>query len=358
MRLPFFSLVSILVSAGALADGVSDFGTTNRPFRQADLRPHLRDEEGYSENWGFNVWLPNGDFVAAEAIVSNIGFGDHNGGFKLRYLPSDGEKCVCQKEYDDDEWSWARDGFELVFGRNRISGGQQGYHVRGSCGNVSMELHFANEAAPAVPGSGLIRFGQDGLYSMMFPTPRARVTGWVSCNGKKRQLEGIGYAEHSWANMLPHKQMRRWFRFKAIRPDISIAMAEMETTPDYGHARRGWVLASDSGGKLILSAAPRFEFSHFIRDKKAPAGYTVPRMVTITASEGKTRVSGKLIMTGLKKIEDPTAKLGAIKRAIVRRFMKPRDYYLNCRYEIEIEKDGTTRRVQGEGFYRFMYVNP
>ena len=168
----------------------------------------------------------------------------------------------------------------------------------------------------------------------------------------------MGYAEHSWANMLPYKQMKRWFRFKAIRPDISIVMAEFETPSEYGNATRGWVLVSDPAGKILLSTRVRFGYSHFIRDKRSSEGYTVPRIVSVEAADGPVRLSGKLTMTGLKKVDDPTSGLGAIKRALVRRFMKPRDYYLNCAYELKIEKDGDVRHVEGKGFYRFMHVNP
>jgi len=134
-------------------------------------------------------------------------------------------------------------------------------------------------------------------------------------------------------------------------------MAEFESTADYGNGRSGWVMVADSNGLVLATSRVRFEFEQFVEESKEK-GYPIPRRVRLVAADGDARLQGILTMTGLEKIDDPTANLSAVKRAVVRRFTKPRDYYLNCRYEFTIEKGGEKHQLTGDGVYRFMHVNP
>jgi hypothetical protein len=153
--------------------------------------------------------------------------------------------------------------------------------------------------------------------------------------------------------------VHRWFRFKAVDKNISIILGEMESTPKYGSGVNGWALIADSQGPMVVTARVNYEFDGFIKDMKSEEGYNIPRRVRMAAiDEGGTSVTGMLLMKDIREIQDPSSNLDGVLKAIVRRFSKPRDYYINCTYTFKIKKGAEERTIQGEGFFRFTYVNP
>jgi hypothetical protein len=353
-------LVAAVFLSGPAAGGtMSRFGS-EKPVTMEDFRPHLMDGEGYTEEWSHGVWTEDGKWtIGVDFYISNLGIGDHKGGFRARFRDAAGKVTKCSAKYDDDEWSSAKSGFALKFGKAQVQGDMQGLKVKVKCKKLVLDLDFQNEVPPLKPGGGKLRFGEgEGVYSMVFTSPRAKVTGTMVAAGKSRQIKGVGYATHSYSSMYPHKQSRRWFRFKTINKDISIITAEVESVADYHNATNGWVLVLDPKGRIAATARTNFIFDGFIQDSKSDEGYKIPRRVRIIAVDGKTQITGLLLMKDIKKVRDPTADMDAIQRTIVRRFTKPRDYYINCSYKIRIKTEEGSRTVEDEGVYRFIYVNP
>jgi hypothetical protein len=353
-----FLVAALFISGPAAAGTMSRFGS-EKPVSLADFQPHLMDCESYTEEWSHGVWTEDGQWtIGVDFYISNLGIGDHKGGFRARFKDATGKTIKCSAKYDDDEWSYSKSGFFLKFGKGQVQGDLQGLNVKIRCKKISMDLHFENEVPPLKPGGGKLRFGGDGVYSMVFTSPRSKVTGTVVAEGKTRQIKGVGFATHSYSNMYPHKQTRRWFRFKTINKDISIIMAEVESVPAYYSATNGWVLVMDSKGRIAATARTNFKFDGFIQDTKSDEGYRIPRRVKIVAVDGKTQVTGILLMKKIKEIRDPTADLDVISRTIVRRFTQPKDYYIACSYKIRIKTEAGDRTIDDEGTYRFVYVNP
>jgi hypothetical protein len=351
---------SWLLALPAWPASLSNFGP-EQPVSLADLRPHLGDTEAYSEQWSHGVWTPDGYFVGVDFAISNLGIGDHKGGFRLEFKDPSGKKMECKQEFDDDEWSASKDGFRLVFGAQELTGDASGLRLKVRCPKLNADLVFAN-AGPAVrPGNGNLRLedgGQvEGTYTLMFTSPRANVTGQVVLAGQTIPIAGPGFCDHSYSDISPEKLARRWFRFKLINPDISIVMAELESTRELGSQQRGWVLVYDAQGRVLATAKTRFEYDGFVSQSK-DGGYSIPRRVRLVAADGENTLTGTLRMTGVKEIRDPTANLDGVRRAIVQQFSKPRDYSLTCSYQFQLKQAGQVKELKGEGVYRFVFVNP
>ncbi|HSA24439.1 MAG TPA: hypothetical protein P5076_23465, partial [Myxococcota bacterium] len=244
--------VIFLTALPAWPVGLSAYGP-EQPVGLADLRPHLGDSESYTEQWSHGVWTPDGYFIGVDFVISNLGIGDHKGGFRVELKDPDGKRVECKQDFDDDEWSSAKQGFKLTFGAQELSGDVSGLRLKVRCPKLSADLVFAN-AGPAVkPGSGGLRVEDDGevegTYNIVFTSPRANVTGQVVQAGRTIPIAGPGFCDHSYSDISPEKLARRWFRFKLINPDISIVMAELEATRDLGSAQRGWILVYDAQGR-------------------------------------------------------------------------------------------------------------
>jgi len=354
-----FILVLLLALPATAVEPVSHFGKA-QPATLADLQPHLFGRESYSESWSHGVWDAQGKFLLGiDFMVTNLGVGDHKGAVSLELVDEKGKHSYCKKEYDDDEWKWSREVFRLDFGKNRLSGDTRRLQLVVECQQYRVELTFDNQLPAAKPGGGKLSFGDEGNYWLVFTSPRSRVSGTVTSAGKTRRVSGIGYADHSRLTIAPYDMARRWFRFKHIVADSSLVMAAMETCEDFGHVLRGWALYVDEAGQSLVTGQVNFAFSDYIRDSKSDAGYSIPRLVRFAAAGAGGQLLGTLRMTGLKEVRDPLARLGAIKRAIVRRYTKPRDYYINANLKLKLLLAGAPPRdVQHPVTFRYYYVNP
>jgi len=355
------SIVFVLCMAAPSRSGelVSTFGR-ERPVTVEDFRPQLEDAEGYTEQWNYTVHLQDGTFLAADFGVTNLALtSDHNGVFRAKHIDPQKRKTKCQVELDDDEWKYGKTGFWLDFKKGKVKSDLKGSDVTVRCKKLKMDLHFENLAPPFKPGGGVLRFGKgNNVYRAVFMSPRARVTGKITVGGEEREIKGIGHVMHTHTNMRPDKQVHRWFRFKRIDEDITIVLTEMESTKHYLNTRRGWVLAYDAKGRLLASARVRFDFEGFIKDQNSEEGYRIPRRVRFVAVDGKNQLVGVLTMQKILKVVDPTADIGSLKRAVVRRFSKPKEYHIGCKYKFNLKTEQGSRIIEGENKYRFAYVNP
>ena len=110
-----------------------------------------------------------------------------------------------------------------------------------------------------------------------------------------------------------------------------------------------------------------------LEDIKAPDCFYVERKlrermkipVFHDDQHGTAIVAGAAVLNGLKvvgkdikEVRDPTAELDGFRKFFVRRFTKPRDYYLNCTYSLLLTKGEDKRTLQGDAVYRFVHTNP
>ena len=344
--------------ASAAGGTVSPFGD-DRPAVLEDFRPHLMSAEGYTEEWTYSVWMEGGSFLSMDWGISNLGWGDRNGYFRITHRDSQGKASKCSASYDDGKWLAAKEGFSLQFGKNQVSGDLQSQVIESDCDKLQLHLRFQNEAPPYVPGSGKLLFGKnDGLYSMVFSAPRARVEGELTLGGVKMPVTGVGHSNHSYYDMSPDKQVRRWFRFKWITNEISFVLAELQSTPMYAQERNGWALVYNADGRIIATTRVVFEFDKYIQEKDISKGYQIPRIVRFSASDGQNHLNGTLRMESIKEVGDPLKDLGTLKRAFIRQFIKPKDYSINCLYEMKLNTAGQVQTFQGKSTFQFFYVNP
>ncbi len=354
-----FSLLGWVAAAMAAGGGiVSPFGD-DRPAGIEDFRPHLMKAEGYTEEWTYSVWMADQSYLSMDWGISNLGWGDRNGYFRVTYKDPQGKPTKCGASFDDGKWSAAKEGFSLQFGKNGVKGDLKRQDVSVECEKIALQLAFHGEAPPYLPGSGKLVFGKnDGVYNMVFIAPRARVEGELTLAGTKLPIAGVGHANHSYYDMSPEKQVRRWFRFKWITPEISVVLAEMQSSPAYSQVRNGWALVYTSAGKLIATTRVVFEFDKYIQEKDITKGYQIPRLVRFSASDGPNHLNGSLRMESIREVGDPFKDLGALKRAFLRQFVKPKDYSINCLYDLKLNIAGEMKTYQGKSTFQFFYINP
>lgn len=348
---------TVWLSATAMAGTVTDFGPED-PVGLADFRPHLSEAEWYKESWNHNAWTSDGHFIAVDFTITNIGIGDRKASYKAMIKGPNDARSLCKGELDADQWSWDRKGFGLRFGKAEVSGDEKLLTVAVRCKKLKMDLRFENRASPIQPGSGALRFDAKGSYRKVYHQARARVTGTIRAEGKSLKVDAPGMVAHTTFDLAPHEFSQRWFKFKQVGDDISIVLTELQTPEKYGRARRGWALVYDDSGRLLASARAQFEFDGFIQDKQSPEGYRIPRRVRLSAVDGQSQLTGEILLTRVNNVQDPTDDMNMVVRSLARRYSKPRQYDIACKYSLNLKTNPKERTFSGEGKFRFGYVNP
>jgi Svf1-like. len=354
-------IVVLVWSAPGRAGVVKQFGQ-QRPVTVAELMPHLRSEEMYMEVWSHGAWLKGGGDIGIDFAISNLGIGDHKGGVRVEYKDSLDRITKCNAEYSAGEWRSDSPGFHLTFGENEVLGDMHSLNLIIRCNGLSMDLRYLNQGEPFQPGSGTLTYGEpgepDGFYSIMYSSPRAFVTGSVTANGQTTLIEGIGNAYHTWTNIGPQTQARRWFRFNVARDDFTVTLTELETPSNFGNARYGWALVYGPKGRIVATTRVRFDFDGFIKDQNSDEGYVIPRRVQLAAVDDNVSLTGKLEMTGINSVVDPLADLDFFRKAIVRRFSKPREYSIKAAYSFHLKDNQGEQTIEGASTFRYIYINP
>lgn len=365
MRSQFF-LVALLCSLSTrpalAAESFSTFGA-EQAVTLPDLGVHLMDPEMYSEQWGITIIPEGGGRAGADFIISNIGLGDHKAAVRGEYTDPAGKKYKCLAEYSSDEWKHTAGAFSLTLGENRLSGDLDSVRFKITCQQLTLDLVMKNVSPPWQPGAGKLALEkdgkEDGFYRMVYPSPRSVVSGTISAGGQTVEVQkGVGLCDHSFSNIGPHKLARRWFRFKHLSPEVSILLVEVENPSSAGGTTRGYVLVYDESGRVVASARARFEYDGWIQDTQSDEGYRIPRQVRVVAVDGAATLRGTLTMTKIEKVTDPLGDLDAIRRAVARRFSKPRDYYLACKFTLTAKTEKGEKTWNGEDVYKFIFVNP
>ena len=363
MKIKHFIITVVVLAGGApgLAGTVTQFGQ-NQPVSIAELMLHKRSEEMYTEVWSHGAWFKGGGDLGIDFAVTNLGIGDNKGGLRVEYKDSQGIKTKCNAEYSADEWRSDSRGFHLTFGENEVMGDLHSLNIIIRCKGLSMDLRYINQGEPFQPGNGILTYNQrgeqPGFYSIVYTSPRAFVSGSITTDGRTTMVEGIGNAYHTWTNIGPQTQARRWFRFNLTRDDFTITLVELETPSNFGNSHHGWALVYGSKGRILATARVRFEFDGFIKDQKSEESYVIPRRVQLVAVDDDVSLTGKLEMTGINNIVDPLADLDFFRKAIVRQFSKPRDYSLKAAYSFLLKDSQGEQTIQGVSTYRYIYINP
>jgi hypothetical protein len=363
MKINYFIIITVVLAwvAPVRAGVVKQFGQ-NQPVTIADLMPHKRSEEMYTEVWSHGAWFNGGGDLGIDFVISNLGIGDHKGALRVEYVDAHGKQTKCSAEYRADAWRSDSQGFHLTFGENEVLGDLHGLNLIIRCNELSMDLRYINQGESYQPGSGILTYEEagkeDGLYSIMYTSPRAFVTGSVTINGQTTPIEGIGNAYHSWTNIGPQTQARRWFRFNLTRDDFTVTLVELETPPKFGSSRHGFVLLYGPQGRIVATTRVRFDYDGFIKDQKSDEGYVIPRRVQLAAVDDSATLTGKLEMTGINAVVDPIADLDFFRKAIVRQFSKPRDYSIKATYSFHFKDNQGEQTIQGAATYRYIYINP
>jgi len=332
---------------------------SSAPTRQ-DFLPKFYGEEWYSESYSFSSTYDDGSRSYIQFVVTNLGIGDKLAAVTMSYDPADGKGCGVSKDYDSDEWKSASDSFELTMGKNKLSGDEAGFKIYGEDGNNSFSLSLVNTIPPWRPKDGKTKYGPDGSdggYDFMLLAPRATTDATIKCGNKSFSLKGITYGDHSVLNFPAYKHAKNFVRLRAYTDDYTVLMSQFTAPKDYGYERVGWLVVGYKNKIVMESFRYAFDPTDSESDSQAKR-FKLIKAYSLEAKTSNYSLEGTVQTDKLLSRYSYLAKMPALKRAVVSKFVDPMAYTWKNKFKFTLTQGGASVEINGEGISEQTYINP
>lgn len=192
-------------------------------FNSRALIPDFLPNEQYNESWYFYFQFDQGYRVFSTVMVTNLGPGDKRPSFNCTVVSPGGKAQLYQGRHDPEELTVTESPARLDMKTSYLAaeGSNLRYHLAESGATIDLTITPLVEGKTKMERS---KFGADAgdFYEMQVPIARGKVSGSITVGGKKVDVTGTGYFEHSRSNvtvlMYSKKAMRLviWDKDKTV----------------------------------------------------------------------------------------------------------------------------------------------
>ena len=367
-RVLFGLVVLILFSKGGVAgepvyvfrekDG--SVGTIHN-LALEDMKLHPNQSFWYTESYFFIAYLESGEIAYLNLIISNMGLKKNQPAVTLTVITPERKRLTTEKDFAPEDLKLAQDRFELKIGGNLLAGTDRELSLRVSQGTLSLELDFKSTVPGFKLGDGAVYFGdkKDSFYSINYPAPRSRVSGNISCDGKKVQAQGWGYVDHCWYNSNTTDFEEIWHNLKLFSDQGTLILTSFTTPEKYGNKLVGIAALVDDS--KVVFATTDLKVSEFNHDFDAVGQKKYPRRILYEFlgpgySGNIDFNSSKVVekMDVLEKLDKGAAK--ALKWTINKFVAKPFYYRSFGPAELVLEQKSAASRIQGKASCEVIFV--
>ncbi|MGJ0120692.1 lipocalin-like domain-containing protein [Williamsia sp. MIQD14] len=201
----------------------------------------------------------------------------------ILYGPEGSRRQIAQR-YPARECSFSVEKCDVTVGENfayvTFHDELPTYTVHFAEDDVVIDLEFANEIAPWMPGQGETHFGNGEIFGWCVGGPRAKVTGRLSIGAKRWEVTGTGYADHNWGVGDMRKVIDRWHWGRLYVEDYSLLYAVVLTQEGYGSHQIAPVMVADGAEVILSSGEAVLEEGPLLPD--ADAGRDYPSWISLT----------------------------------------------------------------------------
>jgi hypothetical protein len=201
------------------------------------LEPTGVNSRTYTESYNASARMPDGTFVRASLMISNIGLHAGRGICRLQ-LVRNGTLQNLQKIVDVDGWHHAPASLNhpqsLQVGNCQLVAEPNALRWELSFDEVHAQL-VVLQAPKTTPTPGYPVYKKDRFYTSELLVPFAPARLVFRPRGEAAQTrEGFGSADHSRSTMLPGDLAYGWLRFRGGRPGCGRLLLVRYLTPAHG----------------------------------------------------------------------------------------------------------------------------
>jgi hypothetical protein len=338
---------------------------SERPLEDKDLaldwsKTVNRDKDDFSEQARLDGVLEDGGRLSVRLLVSNIAKLDGRAELLTHVTLGDGRVFTSTVRRDRGEWTASSERLEATIGGNTLSArvGAASARIEGEGFTLELEVESLNRALR--PRGGGLEFGGT-YYGTTVPIPRGVLRGRLIVKGavavaaeeeeaigdegentasrdtlppadststatlatddeEEIDLEGIAYVEHRATDLAPYRMAKRWYKLKEVTAERTVIVSIFERTPELGGELQGFVLIADDEG--LRAYEPALVVTPKSLHTDPETGYTIPGQLFLKGIDDPS-FEAVIRPRELTERRDDLAKMKALERVIVKRFMKP-----------------------------------
>lgn len=175
---------------------------------------HYSPERDFFEWWYFDAAFDDGHRLVAILHSSLYNAVDHKPTVDVRVTPPDGPSTVAIGRYARADYAAAADRCDVrIAGCHALAEEPGCYQLRLRQGQVAADLVYRSRLPGWRPGSGYLLFDEASghFFKWVVPLPRAEVTGTLRVAGRTAAVQGVGYHDHNWGNLVLADAFSGWY---------------------------------------------------------------------------------------------------------------------------------------------------
>ncbi len=195
--------------------------------------------KGTYEWWYYDSHFPDGTIMVI--IFYSKSPIEVNGPIKpqatIELTLPDGTKYCDQVSATMEESFYATDKCDVRIGGSRITGDLKHYDIVFDGKDIQAKVSLDGTIRAWRSQTGSIFFGdnEEHYFAWLPAIPEGKAVADVTCHGKQLHLEGSGYHDHNWGNVIMLKPMHHWYWGRAKIGDYKVISAWITGEKKYGY---------------------------------------------------------------------------------------------------------------------------
>ncbi len=345
LSIPLISSADEIIGFYDSFSGPADTTTTIN-----EMRYHPMDDFFFAEAWFFMGIFTNGYSFNGTVIVTNTALRKFTPAVEFSIFTPEGRRINRKEEFSPRELEASEKEFFIKVDKNSIYGDENMISLKFENRGAGLDLKLERQSPGFKPGSGRVFIGSERkkFWNYVIPYPSARVRGTIEIDGKKIEVEGRGFHDHSLQNIPNTSYSTNWLSTHIFADNYTINALEFSSSEKYNGKRICMIMLSGKGKTVFSSDSYNINYLEHSEPDEFKNVY--PTAVLITASDEDIELRIK-IKTGksLEKI-DILGSLNPVTRSIIKTFIaKPMIYRFSAKAEIELKKDDKKEVLEGFG---------
>lgn len=207
-RIVVLFLFLLLSLMGTLLSSCADEGEAVYPYGPPEV--HFPEDEGAHPEFGEEWWYFNSNLEDSEGREYTVMVAYFSPSLKIisisdltdktfyQYVPSFQELITATPDYAEGSLDLRWDDYDQWY---RTEQDTYSYRLKASGTTVKLDLNLVSEKPPLlVGGDGYIDWTDNGTY--YYSLTRLQVEGEIEIEGQRTEVEGIGWMDHQWMEIL------------------------------------------------------------------------------------------------------------------------------------------------------------
>lgn len=322
--------------------------TLNAGLAASELGYHPDKNSSWGESWYMLAHDKEMNQIWVLLSVSNYSpLHKFAGTVDLFYYGIDGTKAKGHVEVKSKNIEADLNSAKVNIGGSTLVGAHPDYRLKATAEKISLDLTYHAETPDFQLGRERIYFGEkkSEYWTVGVMTPRAKVTGTVTIDGKAFRFDGLGYYDHGRSNIKVPTFSDTWHVLRAFEDDLSIGLMQVELKKDFEPGVFKVLHITEGDRVLVNSGDVTLTPTGSMIDKAS--GFTFPTGYTIAYENGQTKLHGTMKITQTVHTMNVLEQISPVLRAVVKAlYTDPWQSRLIGQADLTFEYEGKVRQIK------------